>query len=107
MGVDMRVFARGKRVKADEGGGNRYAPFSDPSDVPLLLSQASFFVSPFLRRTGSSSSIDFKGSNIQLLPRNDCHDVADEPLAWRESGQGDCMKVLAWDVSRTTVVPFK
>jgi hypothetical protein len=59
------------------------------------------------KSTGSSSSIDFNGSNIPLLPRNDGRDAVDEPLAWRECGQGDCMNLLAWDVSRTAVVPFK
>lgn len=59
------------------------------------------------KSTGSSSSIDFNGSGIPLLPRNDDRDVADEPLAWRECGQGNCMNILAWDVSCATVVPFQ
>ena len=59
------------------------------------------------KSTGSSSSIDFNGSSISLLPRCYDRDVADEPLAWRECGQGNRMNVLAWDVSCATVVPFQ
>jgi hypothetical protein len=57
--------------------------------------------------TGSSSSTDFNGLSIPLLPRNDDRDAGDEPPAWRECGQGKHMNVLAWDVSCATVVPFQ
>lgn len=59
------------------------------------------------KTTGSSSTIDFNGSNILLLPNNDDHNDAEQPIAWLECGRGDQINVLAWDVSCPAVVPFQ
>lgn len=59
------------------------------------------------KSTGSSSTIDFNGTNIPLLPSNDDHNDAEEPIAWRECGRGDQINVLAWDMSCSAVVPFQ
>ena len=62
--------------------------------------------------TGSSSSVNFNGSNISLMPSHeegeddmdDNHN--DASSSWYECRQGDCINVLVWDVSRTSVVSF-
>jgi len=62
--------------------------------------------------TGSSSSVNFNGSNISLMPRqeegeeDDMVDHNDDTSSWYECRQGDCINVLVWDVSRTSVVSF-
>jgi len=62
--------------------------------------------------TGSSSSVNFNGSNISLMPRQEeGEDTMDDEhndasSSWYECRQGDCINVLVWDVSRTSVVSF-
>ena len=62
--------------------------------------------------TGSSSSVNFNGSNISLMPRQEegedtmNYDHNNDTLSWYECRQGDCINVLVWDVSRTSVVSF-
>jgi len=60
--------------------------------------------------TGSSSSVNFNGSNISLMPSqeegDDNMDDKDDTSSWYECRQGDCINVLVWDVSRTSVVSF-
>ena len=59
--------------------------------------------------TGSSSSVNFNGSNISLMPSQEEEgedDHNNDASSWYECRQGDCINVLVWDVSRTSVVSF-